>query len=54
MDEALIIDDLIVVIKDLPPMICNQCDEAYFDETVMEKLDIIRERFSTGNYVTIQ
>ena len=45
------IDDQIVVIKDLPAMICNQCDEAYFDETVMEKLDIIRERFSTGNYV---
>ncbi len=31
-------------------MICSQCDEAYFDETVMKKLDIVRERFSAGKY----
>lgn len=36
-------DKTIVIIKDVPANVCTQCGERYFDDEVMEKLEIVIE-----------
>ncbi len=45
------VEDQIVVIKDLPALICTQCGEAYYDDEVMDKLDKVREKINSGNFI---
>ena len=43
-------DDCVIVVKNVPCLVCNQCGEAYFDDTVTEQLEKIVNNLK--NYVT--
>ena len=38
----------LLVIKDVPVLVCDCCDEAYIAPEVSEKIDEIREEFYAG------
>ena len=40
--------DEVVVIKDVPALLCDCCDEAYITPEVSEKIDEIMEEFYAG------
>lgn len=38
----------VVVIKDVPALVCDRCDEAYITPEISEKIDEIMEEFYAG------
>jgi hypothetical protein len=42
------VKDEVVVIKDVPALLCDCCDEAYITPEVSEKIDEIMEEFYAG------
>ena len=42
------VKDEVVVIKDVPALVCDCCDEAYITPEVSEKIDEIMEEFYAG------
>lgn len=45
------VGDHIVVINDLPAMVCTQCGEAYYDDDAMEKIEIVRTKVNKGEFL---
>ena len=40
------LDNCIIIIKDVPAVVCAQCGEVYYSDEVTEKLDTIIDRLS--------
>jgi YgiT-type zinc finger domain-containing protein len=43
--HAVTLEKCVIIIKNVPALICKQCGEVYFIDDVMQKLEIIIERF---------
>jgi YgiT-type zinc finger domain-containing protein len=42
--HTITLDKCVIIVKNVPALVCNQCGEAYFKDDVMEKLEIIIDR----------
>jgi YgiT-type zinc finger domain-containing protein len=42
--HAVTLEKCVIIIKNVPALICKQCGEVYFIDDVMQKLEIIIER----------
>ena len=40
-------DDCIIIIKNVPALVCAQCGEAYYSDEIAEKLEEIVDRLQT-------
>jgi len=38
------LDNCVIIIKNVPALVCKQCGEAYFSDDVMQNLEIIIDR----------
>ena len=41
------LDKCVIIIKNVPALVCNQCGEVYFTDDVMRKLEGIVERLES-------
>ena len=39
--HAVTLDKCVIIIKNVPSLVCQQCGEVYFTDDVMQKLEII-------------
>ena len=39
--HAVTLEDCVIIIKNVPALICDQCSEVYFTDEVMKNLEII-------------
>ena len=39
--HAVTLEDCVIIIKNVPTLICDQCGEAYFTDEVMQNLELI-------------
>ena len=42
--HVVVLDQCVIIIKNVPALVCNQCGEAYFTDDVMQKLEAIVDR----------
>jgi YgiT-type zinc finger domain-containing protein len=42
--HAVILDKCVIIIKNVPALICKQCGEVYFTDDVMQKLEAIVDK----------
>ena len=42
--HAVTLDQCVIIIKNVPAMVCKQCGEVYFTDAVMQKLETIIDR----------
>ena len=42
--HAITLDKCVIIIKNVPALVCTQCGEVYFTDDVMQKLEIIVDR----------
>jgi len=42
--HAVTLDQCVIIIKNVPALVCTQCGEVYFTDDVMQKLEIIVDR----------
>lgn len=42
------VGDEVIIVKDIPAYVCNQCGEAYFTPEISRKIDSIMEDVHTG------
>ena len=45
--HAVTLDKCVIIIKNVPALVCNQCGEVYFTDDVMKKLEIIVDRLES-------
>ncbi len=46
------IGDVVVVITNIPALVCEHCDEAYYSLETARKIDEVRKAFHAGKLVT--
>jgi YgiT-type zinc finger domain-containing protein len=42
--HAVTLDNAVIIVKNVPAMVCAQCGEVYFSDEVMERLEAIINR----------
>jgi len=42
--HAVTLDECVIIIKNVPALVCKQCGEVYFTDDVMQKLEVITDR----------
>ena len=42
--HAATLDECVIIIKNVPALVCTQCGEVYFTDVVMEKIETIVDR----------
>ena len=42
--HAVSLDNCVIIVKNVPSLICNQCGEAYFIDEVMQKIENIVDK----------
>jgi YgiT-type zinc finger domain-containing protein len=42
--HAVTLDKCVIIIKNVPALVCEQCGEAYFTDDVMQRLEAIVDR----------
>ena len=42
--HAVTLDKCVIIVKNVPALICKQCGEAYFDDVVMKNIEIIIDK----------
>ncbi|VVB69170.1 Uncharacterised protein [uncultured archaeon] len=47
-DLTVKVDNMIVVIKNIPAFVCENCDEAYYSLETARKIDEVRKAFRAG------
>ena len=47
MTHAATLDKCVIIIKNVPALVCNQCGEVYFTDEVIEKLEAIVDRLES-------
>ena len=45
--HAITLEKCVIIIKNVPSLICKQCGEAYFTDDVMQKLEIITDNLKS-------
>ena len=45
--HAVILDKCVIIVKNVPALICKQCGEAYFMDDVMQNLESIIDRLES-------
>ena len=45
--HAVTLDQCVIIIKNVPALVCNQCGEVYFTDDVMQKLEAILNRLES-------
>jgi len=45
--HAITLEDCVIIIKNVPALICDQCGEAYFTNEVMRNLELIVDSLSS-------
>ena len=45
--HAAILDSSVIIIKNVPALVCEQCGEVYFTDDVMQKLEVIIDRLES-------
>lgn len=45
--HAVTLDKCVIIIKNVPALICSQCGEVYFTDDVMQKIEIIVDRLES-------
>ncbi len=46
------VNDKVIVIKDIPAHVCENCDEAYFEPDTSRKIDVIMQQFHENKLLT--
>ena len=39
--HAITLEECVIIIKNVPALICNQCGDSYFNDEVMKNLEVI-------------
>ena len=42
--HAVTLDKCVIIVKNVPALVCKQCGEVYFTDDVMQKLEAIADR----------
>ena len=42
--HAITLEKCVIIVKNVPALICQQCGEVYFTDSVMQKLEVITDR----------
>jgi YgiT-type zinc finger domain-containing protein len=42
--HAAVLDNCVIIIKNVPALVCVQCGEVYFSDNVMQSLEIITDK----------
>ena len=42
--HAVTLENAVIIVKNVPAMLCTQCGEAYFSDSVAQKLETITDR----------
>jgi len=42
--HAVTLDECVIIVKNVPALICRQCGEVYFSDDVMQNLELIIDR----------
>jgi YgiT-type zinc finger domain-containing protein len=42
--HAVTLEECVIIVKNVPALVCGQCGEAYFSDEVMEKLEVIVDK----------
>ena len=42
--HAITLDECVIIIKNVPALVCKQCGEAYFSDDVMQNLEAITDK----------
>ena len=45
--HAVTLDKCVIIIKNVPALVCDQCGEVYFADEVMQKLEVIVDRLES-------
>jgi len=45
--HAVTLEKCVIIVKNVPAVICGQCGEVYFTDDVMQKLEIIIDRLES-------
>ena len=45
--HAVTLDRCVIIVKNVPALVCRQCGEVYFTEAVMQRLEAIVERLES-------
>jgi len=45
--HAITLEECVIIIKNVPALICDQCGEVYFTDDVMQNLEIIVDSLSS-------
>ncbi len=45
--HAATLDQCVIIIKNVPALICKQCGEVYFSDDVMQRLEVITDRLAS-------
>ena len=45
--HAATLDSSVIIIKNVPALVCKQCGEVYFSDAVMQKLEAIIDRLDS-------
>ena len=45
--HAATLDTSVIIIKNVPALVCEQCGEVYFTDDVMQKLEVIIDRLES-------
>ena len=42
--HAITLDKCVIIVKSVPALVCNQCGEVYFQDDVMQNLELIVDK----------
>ncbi|MCL2225668.1 MAG: type II toxin-antitoxin system MqsA family antitoxin [Defluviitaleaceae bacterium] len=45
--HAVTLEQCVIIVKNVPALVCNQCGEAYFTDDVMQKLETIVDKLES-------
>ena len=45
--HAVTLDKCVIIIKNVPSLVCKQCGEVYFKDDVMQKLEVIVDKLAS-------
>lgn len=45
--HAITLEKCVIIIKNVPALVCDQCGEVYFTDDVMQKLEAITDRLES-------
>ena len=45
--HAVTLDNCVIIVKNVPALVCTQCGEVFFTDDVMQKLEVIIDRLES-------